>query len=138
MRRILDETFQTDFAAGARVKASSEDPAHPAVAAVDAETATHWRPAAEGPAWIEIDLGGEKAFDVALLQEDIGVGQRIESFRLEAEAGGTWREFARGTTVGYKRLLRFPEVKAAKVRLMIDEARTVPTLACLGLFKKRP
>jgi alpha-L-fucosidase len=106
--------------------------------AVDTEAGTHWRPAAEGPAWIEFGLGGEKVFDVVLLQEDISVGQRIEGFRLEAESGGAWKEFARGTTVGYKRLLRFPEVKAAKVRLTVDESRMVPTIARLGLFKKRP
>jgi len=70
-----------------------------------------------------------------MLQENIAEGQRVESFRLEAESGGAWKEFAKGTTVGFKRLLRFPEVKAPKVRLTIVEARTIPTFSRLGLFK---
>jgi alpha-L-fucosidase len=136
MRAILDGTFKVDFAAGAGVKVSSEDPAHAAVAAVDGDARTYWSPAGEGgPAWIELDLGADRTFDCAMLQENIAVGQRVESFRLEGESGGAWKEFARGTTVGSKRLLRFPEVKASKVRLTIDEARTIPTLARIGLFK---
>jgi alpha-L-fucosidase len=63
------------------------------------------------------------------------VGQRIEKFRLEAWEGGAWKEITRGTTVGYKRLLRFPAVTASKVRVVIEESRTSPTLSAVGLFK---
>ena len=136
MRAILDGTFKVDFAAGAGVSASSQDSAHPAAAVVDGNARTYWSPANEGgSAWIELDLGGEKTFDCAMLQENIAVGQRVESFRLEAEIDGAWKEFAKGTTIGYKRLLRFSPLTASKVRLTIDESRTIPTLARLGLFK---
>jgi alpha-L-fucosidase len=136
MRSILDQTFKFDRAAGAGVNASSEDPAHAAAAAVDGDARSYWSPREEGrPAWIEFDLGGDRTFDCAMLQENIGVGQRVESFHLEAENGGAWKEFAKGTTIGYKRLLRFPAVSASKVRLTIDEARAIPTLAHFGLYK---
>ena len=136
MRRILDETFKTDLAAGAGVRSSSEDAAHAAAEAVDGDAETYWSPKpGDGPSWVEFDLGGEKTFDCALLREKINVGQRVESFRLEAEAGGAWKEFAKGTTIGYKRLLRFPLMTASKVRLTIDQARTIPTIAHFGLYK---
>ncbi len=136
MRRILDETFKTNLAAGAGNRASSEDAAHAAAAAVDGDAKTYWSPNGDGgPSWMEFDLVGDKTFDCALLQENIALGQRVESFRLEAETGGAWKEFSKGTTVGYKRILRFPLVTASKVRLTIDQARTIPTIAHFGLYK---
>ena len=51
-----------------------------------------------------------------LIQEDISRGQRIEGFKVEVFSAGAWRPAAEGTTVGYKRLLRFSDSKAEKVR----------------------
>jgi alpha-L-fucosidase len=69
-----------------------------------------------------------------MLQEALSVGQRIEAFRLEAKTGGGWKEFARGTTVGAKRLMRFPKVTASEIRIVIAASRLNPTLASFGLF----
>lgn len=62
-------------------------------------------------------------FNVVMLQEDITKGQRVEKFTLEALTDKGWTEIAQGTTVGYKRLLRFPTVKATRLRVRIDECR---------------
>ena len=56
----------------------------------------------------------------------IATGQRVEQFKLEAWDGQAWKEFAKATTIGYKRLLRFPAVTASKVRLTILDARDSP------------
>ncbi len=63
------------------------------------------------------------------------MGQRIERFVLEAWTDGEWRKITEGTTVGYKRLLRFDEVTASRVRLSIVESRTSPTIASFGLYR---
>ena len=70
-----------------------------------------------------------------MLQEMIATGQRVEQFKLEAWDGQAWKEFAKATTIGYKRLLRFPAVTASKVRLTILDARDCPTIREFGLFK---
>ena len=136
MRTVLDETFRTNLAAGAKVRASSARAGHPARAVLDGLKATYWA-ADDGveSAEVEFTLKGEAAFDVAFLAEHIAAGQRVESFRLEARTETGWLEFARGTTVGYKRLLRFPAVEAKEVRLVIEGSRTNPTLAGFGLYK---
>jgi alpha-L-fucosidase len=138
MRAILDGTFRTNLAAGASVKASAEKSGHPAGAILDGRPETYWT-SEEGveTASIEFESGGPMTFDVALLAEHIRAGQRIESFRLEARIEGGWREFARGTTIGYKRLLRFPAVTARSVRLVIEGSRTSPTLSGFGLYKMK-
>jgi len=76
-----------------------------------------------------------------MIREDISRGQRIEAFALEARDGAAWKEIARGTTVGYKKLLRFPAVETAAVRLRVLRVRSsrsvfrpiVPPLS-FGLF----
>jgi alpha-L-fucosidase len=64
-----------------------------------------------------------RLFNVALVAEEVQNGQRIEAFALDAWDGTEWREIVRGTTVGYKKLLRFPAVETSKVRLRILRAR---------------
>ncbi len=71
----------------------------------------------------EYDLDGSKIFNIAMIREDIRWGQRIESFSLEVWDGRDWKEIARGTTVGWKKFLRFPAVEATKVRVRILRAR---------------
>ncbi|MDP4194530.1 MAG: chitobiase/beta-hexosaminidase C-terminal domain-containing protein, partial [Bacteroidota bacterium] len=65
-------------------------------------------------------------------------GQRIEKFHLEYWDGKSWTQFAQATTVGYKRLLSFPEVKASRIKIVIDQCRTNPTLSSFGLFMAPP
>lgn len=87
-------------------------------------------------ATILFNLKKKKTFDVLLLQENIQVGQRIERFVLEYKNGNQWIEAASGTTVGYKRLIRFQPVTAKKVRLRILSSRLNPTLSEFGLYKQ--
>lgn len=61
--------------------------------------------------------------NVVLLQEDIARGQRVESFRVEGRVGGQWQLLGEGTTVGYKRMLRFPEVETEALRITIGSSR---------------
>jgi alpha-L-fucosidase len=82
-----------------------------------------------------MDLGRAVSFDRAIVPEMITTGQRVEQFKLEARVDGTWKEIARATTIGYKRLLRFPEVTTSEVRLTILDSRDCPTIREFGLFK---
>jgi alpha-L-fucosidase len=136
MRAILDRTFRTNLVEGARVKASNEKEGHKAALLTDGNSTTYWT-TTDGveSAVLEFDLPEDRTFDRAMLQENIRVGQRVEAFRLEAWDGKAWKEFTKGTTIGYKRLLRFPAVTAKRVRLTIDASRTSPTLASFGLFR---
>ena len=84
---------------------------------------------------VEFDLGRPATFDRAMVQEQIATGQRIEQFKIEARIDGQWKPVAQATTVGYKRLLRFPAVTAQKVRLTIVDSRDSPTLCGFGLYK---
>lgn len=136
MRKILSETFKTNLAKGAKVKASGSGPGQSARLVLDGDVGTYWSaPDGVEAAVLTFDLPKQSTFDIALLQENIRVGQRIEKFRLQTWNGHSWQQFAEGTTIGYKRLLRFPPVTTTRVRLLIDQSRTSPTLSNFGLYK---
>ena len=141
-RAVLDATFKHDFALKAKANASDirgDDPAYAPGRIVDGDKETYWS-TDDGvtSATVEFDLGSAKTFNIAMLQEYIKVGQRIEEFVLEAWDGKNWKEFTSGTTIGYKRLLRFPDITARKVRLRIYQSRLCPTISNFGLFKQPP
>jgi alpha-L-fucosidase len=139
MRKILDQTLRTNLADGALVTASSELKGHGAALAVDRRVETSWMPAAGATGgWLECAFPEDRTFDRAMLQEDIRFGQHVERFHLEAWKGIRWDTIASGTTIGYKRLLRFPVVAAKRVRLLIDESRLTPVIADFGLYKAPP
>jgi len=141
-RRILDETFDEDLAAGRPVTGSYHRgrggafvPAH----LVDGDSESYWAARSGEPtASLEIDLGRPTYFDRIMLQEPIRLGQRIAAFTIEGRVGGQWMEIARGTTVGYKRLLRISGVEADRVRIVVDRSLAQPALSRVGLFEASP
>ena len=68
-------------------------------------------------------LNPDSLINLVLLQEDIEQGQRVERFTVELYAKGAWQQVGEGTTLGYKRILRFPETKADSLRLTVREVR---------------
>ncbi|MEN6559664.1 MAG: alpha-L-fucosidase [Acidobacteriota bacterium] len=140
----LGATFAGNLAAGARVTAAGSSTALQRPGRSGAVHNGDHPPGEAGQpedrhnaAWI-YDLGGPKLFNIAMIGEDIRYGQRVESFALDAWDGKDWKEIARGTTVGYKKLLRFPAVDTDRVRLRILRARgaVLPILppASFGVF----
>lgn len=85
-------------------------------------------------ATIEFNLKSAVTFDVLALQENIKLGQRVEKFSVYYNNNGTWKKFTEGTTIGYKRLLRFNKVTANRIKLEIESSRLNPYLAEVGLY----
>lgn len=55
-----------------------------------------------------------------VVMEAIGThGQRVEKHALDAWIDGAWMEIVSGETIGYKRILRFPDIKTDRIRLRI-------------------
>ncbi|SUJ19831.1 Alpha-L-fucosidase [Sphingobacterium spiritivorum] len=61
-------------------------------------------------------------------------GERIESHALDIWSEGQWKEIAKATNVGYKRILRFPEVQSDRFRLRILESRYLPAISSIGAY----
>ena len=68
------------------------------------------------------------------LREDISAGQRISRYSLDWWDGSQWRALASGTTIGCRRLHRVQDVKARRVRLLIEDAVDTPTRPTVALY----
>ena len=82
----------------------------------------------------EYNIMQGETFNTIMLQEDILKGQRVEEFTVEGLIDNEWVELAKGTTIGYKRLLRFQETNAPKIRVTINETRDIANIKKVGAF----
>lgn len=137
-RKIIDHTFRNNLAQHQTAEADhfrGQNPRFAAQHLTDADNQTYW--AADDDkrqATLTISLNKPRKFNRMMLQEPIRFGQRVSAFHIDAEVDGNWVTIARGTTIGYKRLLRFDTIKSGKVRIVIDDALGPPALSNAGLF----
>lgn len=76
-----------------------------------------------------------------MLQEAIAThSERVEKHAVDAWIDGAWKEIAVSTNIGYKRILRFPEVTTDKLRFRLLESRLTPAVSHISAhyYKSRP
>jgi alpha-L-fucosidase len=83
---------------------------------------------------LELNLGQPASLNRLLVQEYIQLGQRVQQFTLEAFVNDTWQEITSGTTIGYKRILRFETVETNKIRFNIIKSKACPVISNLELY----
>ncbi len=95
----------------------------------------------EGESSIEFKTPKPITTNRFVIQEAITThSERIEKHALDAWINNAWEEIATATNVGYKRILRFPEVTSNKFRLRVLESRLQPTISNVSAhyYKTRP
>jgi len=60
--------------------------------------------------------------DRVALAEDLAYGQMVRLFAVEAWTGDRWKEVARGSTIGYKRIVVFDPIETNRLRVQILES----------------
>jgi alpha-L-fucosidase len=96
------------------------------------ESHSYWK--AENGDFKEYTIKEDEVINTVLLQEDIEKGQRVEVFKIEGLIDGNWTKLAEGTTIGYKRLLRFDNVSPEKIRVTITETRFGANIKEVGAY----
>jgi alpha-L-fucosidase len=137
-RGILDRTFAKNLARNARITANNYRGASASYSPrklLDGRRASYWA-TDDGVKTAEVvmELKRRTELNVVELREYLPLGQRIEAFALDRWTDQGWQEFARGTSIGNRRLLRFPNFTTDKVRLRITQAAAGPALAEFGLY----
>lgn len=117
MRAHLGSLFAEDLAAGRRAS---------------------WRPTGARSAALEVDLGRSTEIGIADLREDVARGQVVSRWSLEGSDGGPWRVLARGTTIGFRRLVRVERASVRRVRLAVEDAVAAPERVEVRLFAGEP
>ncbi|MDT8402042.1 MAG: alpha-L-fucosidase [Bacteroidales bacterium] len=88
----------------------------------------------EFPAEIEYKFPFAREFNLFMIKENIAKGQRIEEFSIEAFVNEEWIELESSTTVGYKKLLTFPNTTSDRIKLTIKQSRDKAMITETGLF----
>ena len=136
--RAVGEAFTVNLAENARAEAANvrgNTKKFEAAMATDNNKDTYWATDDDiTKASLTVDFGKPTTFNRFLVQEYIQLGQRVKAFTIEALMDGNWMELAKATTIGYKRILRFPSVKATKLRFSITGSKSCPVISNIGIY----
>jgi len=141
-KEAIDKGYQTNLALNKKAKADSYRGKSKEFAPknlLDADRTTYWAlDDSQTTGSVEINLGKKPVtFNRILLQEYVELGQRVSAYHVDAwdAEANEWKQIAKGTTIGYKWLLRVPDTTTTKVRLVIDESRACPTISSFELYQ---
>ena len=137
--RELNLIFKEDFAHKKKAAANKtwrQDKRFSAEKILDGKQDTYWAGNYQDfTGELEVDLQKEQTINVLELREPIHMGQRVSKFKVEyLGKSNQWEVIYEGTTIGYKRLIRFPAVTAQNFRLIIEDARTTPLISEFSLY----
>ena len=138
LKKVIEVDFAHNLVTDASVTASNIRENHKFFSAektIDNDKNTYWA-TDEGVTEASIDINFTKptTFNRFMAQEYIPLGQRVKKFKLEYQKDRKWETIDEQTTIGYKRLLRFPPVTATKVRFTILDAKASPLISNIGLY----
>jgi len=139
LRKMLDKSFSDNLAQEAKIIATNirgNSNKYSASNVLDRDLETYWV-SDEGIIQSSLAFEFDKPikFNRFLVQEYIQLGQRIKSFQIKAWINRKWEIVDEATTIGYKRILRFPMVKTQKIKLNILDARACPVISNIEVYK---
>ncbi|MGN0213705.1 MAG: alpha-L-fucosidase [Muribaculaceae bacterium] len=139
MREIINAELANNILKDVKPEASnSRGGDFVAEAITDGDDQTYWATDDDvTSATIQFDFERQKV-NRLLLQEYIALGQRVQEFTVEyRDAQGNWAPVDAGeetTTIGYKRLLRFPSVETDGLRITIVKSRACPCISNIEAY----
>ena len=142
-RRERDRIFSNDVTHGGHAHGNHLR-GHQADNVLDTAYHTYWAASGTNDT-LHIGMPDANAFDIIMLQEYIPLGQRVASFHIDCWQpclkDGAWQvgwvTVARGTTIGYKRLLRIPTVISPRLRIVFDSTLAAPVINRIALFNSK-
>ena len=90
---------------------------------------------------LTLTLSAPVTINRLMLQEAIAThSERVEAHAVDAWIGDGWVEVATATNIGYKRILRFPEVTTEKIRIRVTASRLDPAISHVSAhyYQTRP
>lgn len=132
MGEYLQKSFSNNLLMDAQMEADLWEPGH-GIDCVREDGYDSFYKTEDGvrEAEITVRFSGPTKVSCVVLKENICLSQRIERFEIRDEKDTILYE---GTTVGYKKIARFPETEVQKLRICIRDARVCPTLAFVGVY----
>ena len=136
LRKTLDETFAVNLAKGAKAVASNtRGNNYLSSNILDEYNDSYWATDNDViESELMINFSKETTFNRLVLQEYIPLGQRIKAFRVEVKEEDGYKEIANETTIGYKRILRLPQVTTSQLKITFTDAKGSPTISNVEVY----
>ena len=136
-RELREKEFAIELAKGKKASSDvSRGKGYKAINVNDGNPGTYWATPDEVTTGnVVIDLGTETEVNRILIQEYIRLGQRVQEFRVEAFADGSWQTLIDGTTIGHKVIRKFPVVSTSKIRVTISKSKATPLISNIELYR---
>lgn len=84
---------------------------------------------------VTVDLGEYKVFNcVKIFEDSKRFGQNVKEFKVEVWEDNIWRLVAKSTTIGARKILVFPRVRASKLKITILNSKNTTTLNEVQIF----
>lgn len=83
----------------------------------------------------KISFNTSKKISAVILKENILKSQRIEAFEILSMINGNLISIYNGTTVGYKKIARFPQIESDILIIRILDSRMEPTISFIGIYE---
>ncbi|WP_024294844.1 alpha-L-fucosidase [Lacrimispora indolis] len=134
MGREIQKRYGNNLAEGTEILVKEENQwnAVKGVQTDDYETYYHGKsPKAE----FKISWKNPQRISAAILKENILKSQRIEAFEILSMRNGILASIYKGTTVGYKKIARFPQIESDILIIQIIDSRVAPTLSFIGIYE---
>lgn len=138
LAKVISESFAINLLGNATATATDirgKSGKYDASKTIDGKPETYW--ATDDTitgASLSFNFGKPVKFNRFLIQEYIPLGQRVKEFSLDVFIDGEWKEISRGTTIGYKRIMRFPGVETSKIRFNIIDSKSGPLISNIGVY----
>lgn len=132
--REIQKRYGKNLTEGAEilVKGQNEWNAVRSVYQDDYETCCH----GNGPkAEFKISWKTPQKISAVILKENILKSQRIEAFEILSMRNGSPVSIYKGTTVGYKKIARFPQIESDILIIQILDSRIEPVLSFIGIYE---
>ncbi len=139
---VVRATFADDLLLGRKVSTQSvrgEDPRFGPGMVTDGDDATYWATddgITKGGLMFELDV--PTTFDHIVVNEHIELGQRVRAWSVKARIDGKWHLIFEGTTIGHRRIAKFPAVTADALRVNIRDSRACPTIETVSAYLGPP
>lgn len=128
----LNKTFQHNFMNNAVLTGENAEEGHAIENVLTDTYDTYYKPAdGQRQNTITITFREEVTISNIVMKENIKLSQRIEEFRILI---GEDKEVARGTTVGYKKIVYIPNTKTKKIIIQVQQSRICPTFSFIGVY----
>ena len=137
-KKMIDEAFKTNLALKSKVQADTyrgNSKQFEASNVTDGNKESYWSTDdAVTTGNLIVDLGSARTIKYITLQEYVKLGQRVKSFTISLWENKKWVEVSKGSTIGYKRIVRIEPTQSEKVKIEITASKASPLISNIQIY----